>query len=31
LRPARDGNGSWHVTRDIVLGLGIPGYPESAR
>lgn len=25
--PARDRDGSWRVTRDIVLGLNIPGYP----
>jgi protocatechuate 3,4-dioxygenase beta subunit len=25
--PARDGSGGWLVTRDIVLGERIPGYP----
>lgn len=30
-RPVRDGNGPWQVTRDIVLGLNIPGYPGAAR
>lgn len=26
--PRRDEAGVWHVTRDIVLGAGIPGYGE---
>jgi protocatechuate 3,4-dioxygenase beta subunit len=27
--PSRDDDGVWHVRRDIVLGLNIPGYPAS--
>lgn len=27
--PVRDADGTWQVRRDIVLGAGIPGYPES--
>jgi protocatechuate 3,4-dioxygenase beta subunit len=31
LRPVREGNGPWRVTRDIVLGRNIPGYPAATR
>ncbi len=29
--PRRDETGRWWVTRDIVLGQGIPGYPPDAK
>lgn len=29
--PRRDGSGTWLVTRDIRLGLNIPGYPGCGR
>ena len=29
--PRRDPDGTWLVTRDIVLGEGVPGYPTGAR
>ena len=29
--PLRGADGTWLVTRDIVLGEGIPGYPPAAR
>jgi protocatechuate 3,4-dioxygenase beta subunit len=28
---ARDAQGTWHVTRDIILGEKIPGYPAKSR
>lgn len=31
VKPARDAAGVWLVTRDIVLGQGISGYPSPAR
>jgi hypothetical protein len=31
VQPTRDENGVWVVARDIVLGEGVPGYPEDAR
>ena len=31
ITPIQDAAGSWLVTRDIVLGEGIPGYPERAQ
>ena len=27
--PTRDQNGTWHVTRDIRLGYGVPGYADA--
>lgn len=29
ITPVRDASGTWVVRRDIVLGEGIPGYPED--
>ena len=29
VHPTRDANGTWHVTRDIILGEKIPGYPSK--
>ena len=29
VHPTRDANGTWHVTRDIILGEKVPGYPPK--
>jgi protocatechuate 3,4-dioxygenase beta subunit len=31
VQPRRDDSGRWLVTRDIVLGQGVPGYPPDAQ